>query len=81
MLALREEQLPVNNHALRAAGFSVLKSPDIPSVLLELGFLSSESDRGNLLDEEWRNHMAVAVADAIRAWAIADEAAAELVRQ
>lgn len=81
VLALREEQLPVNNHALRAAGFSVLKSPDIPSVLLELGFLSSESDRGNLLDEEWRNHMAVAVADAIRAWAIADEAAAELVRQ
>lgn len=81
VLALREEKLPVNNHALRAAGFSVLKSPDIPSVLLELGFLSSENDRGNLTDPDWRNHMAVAVADAIRAWAIADEASAELVRQ
>lgn len=81
ILGLRESDLPVNSRPLRAAGFSVLKSPDIPSVLLELGFLSSGRDRDNLSDPEWREHMAVAVADAVRAWAIADEAARELVRQ
>jgi len=81
VLGLRESDLPVNTRPIRAAGFSVLKSPDIPSVLLELGFLSSDRDRDNLSDPGWREHMAVAVADAVRAWAIADEASRELVRQ
>src|SRR6056297_4098229 len=79
VLGLRESDLPVNTRPIRAAGFSVLKSPDIPSVLLELGFLSSDRDRDNLSDPGWREHMAVAVADAVRAWAIADEASRELV--
>jgi len=65
----------------RAAGFSVLKSPDIPSVLLELGFLSSERDLTNLRDGAWRDRMARGIRNALQAWRIADAAAAELVRQ
>ena len=81
VLGLRESGLPVNSKPLRSAGFSVLKSPGIPSILLELGFLSSDRDLANIADPDWRAVMAVAVADAVSAWRIADEAARELVRQ
>ncbi len=80
-LGLRENGLPLNSRPIRAAGFSVLKSPDIPSALLELGFLSSERDRANIADPAWRARMAQAVSDAIAAWRLADAANAELVRQ
>lgn len=81
ILGIGEYGLPVNSRPIRAAGFSVLKSPDIPSVLLELGFLSSPRDLENLTDAKWRGDLAQGIADAIKAWSIADAAAAELVRQ
>lgn len=62
------------------AGFSVLKMPDIPSVLLELGFLSSEGDRGRLSDPEWRARMAAAVRDGLAAWADEDRAISALAQ-
>ena len=80
-LGIDERGLPLNSRPMRSAGFSVLKSPDIPSVLLELGFLSSPRDLANLLDPAWREEMARAVSEAIAAWRIADAAAAALVRQ
>jgi N-acetylmuramoyl-L-alanine amidase len=80
-LGIGEQDLPLHGRPLRQAGFSVLKSPDIPSVLVELGFLSSARDRENLLDPEWRARMAAAIRDALQAWRAADAAAAELVRQ
>lgn len=55
--------------------FTVLKAPDIPSVLLELGFMSSDSDLANLLSPDWRRGMADAIADGVETWA-AEEAAA-----
>ncbi len=39
----------------RSAGFRVLKAPDIPSVLLELGYLSNKEDRADLLSDSWRD--------------------------
>jgi N-acetylmuramoyl-L-alanine amidase len=61
--------------------FTVLKTPGIPSVLLELGFLSSQADRRNLRDPVWRAVMAGAVADAVAAWASEDARRAALVRR
>jgi N-acetylmuramoyl-L-alanine amidase len=81
VVGLQEAGLPVNSRPLRSASFSVLKSPDIPSVLLELGFLSNGRDLDNLTDPEWRADMAQAIADAIGAWTIADAANSRLVRQ
>ena len=49
-LGIAEQDLPLHSRPLREAGFSVLKAPDIPSVLVELGFLSSARDRENLID-------------------------------
>ncbi len=72
---------PMNRRPLRQAGFSVLKSADIPSVLVEIGFLSSERDLKNLRDPVWRSVMVGAMADAILRWRDADAARAPLVRQ
>lgn len=58
------------------AGFSVLKAPDIPSVLIELGFMSSQSDLDRLQDAEWRSKAALGIIDALDRWALEDAAIA-----
>jgi N-acetylmuramoyl-L-alanine amidase len=50
---------------LRSAGFMVLKAPDVPSVLLELGFLSSKSDEKLLTSAVWQTKIAKAFATAM----------------
>jgi N-acetylmuramoyl-L-alanine amidase len=78
---LRNGNTPVNNKPIRHASFSVLKSADIPSVLLEIGFMSSKRDLKNLLDKNWRLNASVAIRDALRAWMDADANLRALVRR
>lgn len=49
----------------RQAGFVVLKAPDVPSVLVELGFLSNRDDERKLRDARHRAKLAEALADAL----------------
>ncbi|MBL4691357.1 MAG: N-acetylmuramoyl-L-alanine amidase, partial [Rhodospirillales bacterium] len=49
------------------AGFAVLKAPDIPSVLLELGFLSNPQDERRLRSRSYRARLASAVSKAVAA--------------
>lgn len=49
----------------RSAGFRVLKAPEIPSVLLELGFLSNEDDVRLLTDPNWRTRTVSALHTAV----------------
>ncbi|MEM9578392.1 MAG: N-acetylmuramoyl-L-alanine amidase [Pseudomonadota bacterium] len=72
---------PMNSRPLRRAGFSVLKSADIPSALIEVGFLSSKRDLANLRDPAWRAGIIDAMARAILAWHRSDQAVRQLVRQ
>jgi N-acetylmuramoyl-L-alanine amidase len=72
---------PMNTHPARQAGFSVLTSADVPSLLIEIGFLSSPRDLANLRDPVWRAVMAGAMSDGILAWRAADLAQRPLVRQ
>jgi N-acetylmuramoyl-L-alanine amidase len=72
---------PMNRRPKREAGFSVLKSADIPSVLIEVGFLSSERDLANLRDPVWRAVMVEGMAQAILDWRDADAARNPLIRQ
>ena len=72
---------PLNNRPRREASFSVLKSADIPSVLVEVGFISDERDLANLRDPVWRALMVEALAKGILAWRDADLALQPLVRQ
>lgn len=53
---------------LRSAGFRVLKAPDVPSVLIELGFLSNPTDEARLTSDEWRAGMAAAIARSVDAY-------------
>ncbi len=53
---------------IRSAAFVVLKAPDVPSVLIELGYLSSQQDEKLLLSTEWRARMAQAMTNAIDAY-------------
>jgi N-acetylmuramoyl-L-alanine amidase len=50
---------------LRSAGFFVLKAPDVPSVLLELGYLSNRNDEALIASPAWRAKTAAALARAI----------------
>ena len=49
-------QLLSNSH--RFAGFAVLKAPDVPSVLFEMGYLSNAAEERELLKPEYRRKMA-----------------------
>ena len=49
----------------RFAGFAVLKAPDIPSVLLEMGYLSNRQEEKLLKQKEYRKKLAVSVKNAI----------------
>ncbi|MDQ1847871.1 N-acetylmuramoyl-L-alanine amidase [Gemmobacter fulvus] len=79
--AIKGAELKMHRHPIQEAGFSVLKSPDIPSILIELGFLSSERDLARLRDPAWRAKMAAAVRDGLTAWAAQDAALSGLRRQ
>ncbi|MGD1886532.1 MAG: N-acetylmuramoyl-L-alanine amidase [Cohaesibacteraceae bacterium] len=53
------------NNPHRSAGFRVLKAPEIPSILLELGFLSNEDDVRLLIDEDWQARTVQALSTAV----------------
>ena len=52
---------------IRSAGFTVLKAPDVPSILIELGFLSNPKDEERLTSPAWRKSLARALTAAIDA--------------
>jgi N-acetylmuramoyl-L-alanine amidase len=66
----------LNKNPSRSASFVVLKAHDVPSALLELGYLSSAKDLANLVSPEWRERAARATADAIAAYFSARDNAA-----
>ena len=56
---------PLHKRPLKSAGFRVLKAPDVPSVLVELGYTSNKADMENLGSETWRSRTAEAMARAV----------------
>ena len=56
---------PLHLKPVKAAGFVVLKAPDVPSVLVELGYMSTRRDLKNLVSPDWREKTAQAMAQAI----------------
>jgi N-acetylmuramoyl-L-alanine amidase len=55
----------MHKHPLKSAGFRVLKAPDVPSVLVELGYVSNKGDMENLVSEGWRTRIVGSMAKAI----------------
>jgi N-acetylmuramoyl-L-alanine amidase len=64
--------LAVNSRPNRHGGFAVLKAADMPSVLIELGFLSSKEDRERLTSDTWQAEAALAIRTALTGWAEED---------
>jgi N-acetylmuramoyl-L-alanine amidase len=61
------------NNPHRSAGFLVLKAPDVPSVLVELGYLSNPQDEKLLNTPKWRTQTAKLLVTAIEAYAATHE--------
>jgi N-acetylmuramoyl-L-alanine amidase len=55
----------MHKHPLKSAGFRVLKAPDVPSVLVELGYVSNREDLKSLTSEAWRGRTADAILQAV----------------
>ena len=63
----------LNHNPERSAGFVVLKAPEFPSVLVELGYLSNPQDVQSLTSPDWRSRAAGAMVNAIDAFFSATE--------
>ena len=59
------ERIQLINNPVRSAGFRVLKAPDVPSVLVELGYLSNHGDEMQLKDPVWRAKAVDGIARAV----------------
>ena len=59
---------PLNKNPIRSAQFRVLRAPDVPSVLLELGYLSNEKDAASFEDHAWREKTAERIAGAVASY-------------
>jgi N-acetylmuramoyl-L-alanine amidase len=55
----------MHKHPIKSAGFKVLKAPDVPSVLLELGFVSNQQDLKQLTSGAWRTRTVASTVQAI----------------
>ena len=55
----------LHRNPLKSAGFKVLKAPDVPSVLIELGYISNKQDLKLMTSDGWRVRTSEAVAQAV----------------
>ncbi|MGB0499494.1 MAG: N-acetylmuramoyl-L-alanine amidase family protein, partial [Rubricella sp.] len=78
---LRESVGVIPTRPHRSAGFAVLKAPDIPSLLIELGFLSDAEDRAAMLSPEWRERAIAGVIEGLDLWQGRDAALLEGARR
>src|SRR5205085_5745692 len=58
----------LHKHPIKSAGFRVLKAPDVPSVLIELGYVTSRQDLKLLTSESWRARATDSVVQAVHAF-------------
>jgi N-acetylmuramoyl-L-alanine amidase len=58
----------LHKHPLKSAGFRVLKAPDVPSVLIELGYVSNRQDLRQLVSENWRGRAADSIVQAVNGY-------------
>lgn len=62
------KNVPLLRRTHRFAGFAVLKAPDVPSVLVEMGYLSNREDERRLKDKASRDKIAISIASAVDAY-------------
>ena len=60
-----KEAARLHKDPVKSAGFRVLRAPDVPSVLVELGYVSNKQDLESLLSDSWRDRTATSIAQAV----------------
>jgi N-acetylmuramoyl-L-alanine amidase len=65
LVSTMKKTVRLHKEPIKSAGFRVLRAPDVPSVLVELGYVSNKEDLQSLLSETWRDHTAESIASAI----------------
>ncbi len=78
---LRGAGVKLNTRPRRTGKLAVLNAPDFASILIEVGFLSSDADRATLTSQIGRAPMVAGIVSALTSWADAQAARAPLVRQ
>jgi N-acetylmuramoyl-L-alanine amidase len=68
LLSEMKNTVRMHKRPLKSAGFRVLKAPDVPSVLVELGYVSNKGDLEHLISEGWRSRTVGSMASAIDAF-------------
>ena len=58
----------LHKNQVEQAGFAVLKSPDVPSILVETGFISNPKESSLLATSRYRKKMAAAIHRGIKGW-------------
>lgn len=69
VLNLTQNNIILTKNPHRFAGFMVLKAPDVPSVLIELGYLSNKFDEHLITDPVWRAKMVKTIARSVNQFA------------
>ena len=60
-----KDETRLHKEPIKSAGFRVLRAPDVPSVLIELGYVSNKQDLQSLLSDSWRDRTADVIARAV----------------
>jgi N-acetylmuramoyl-L-alanine amidase len=68
LLGSLKKEVPLLSQTGKSAGFAVLKAPDMPSILLEVGFLSNPSEEKRLRHQGYQQKIAKAIVRAINAY-------------
>jgi N-acetylmuramoyl-L-alanine amidase len=69
VLAALQDDFAVHNPTVQKAGFAVLKSLDVPSVLIETAFISNPQEESRLRDNRHQDQLARSILKGIRAYA------------
>jgi N-acetylmuramoyl-L-alanine amidase len=65
LVAVMKQTTRLHKEPVKSAGFRVLRAPDVPSVLVELGYVSNKEDLQSLSSDSWRERTADSMASAI----------------
>ena len=77
IVSAMQPSVALRRFPVRQADFFVLQAPDIPSMLIELGFLSNSDDIANLESEDWRNKVVNAIVQGVEAYFRTERGAAQ----
>lgn len=81
VMGMQQAGVRMNSRPRRTGRFAVLNAPDFASVLIEVGFLSSDADRASLISQQGRTALALGITAGLIVWADVEAARAPLVRQ